>query len=81
MDVIRYPQEVLTLTQELTKHPDLIRLLDENPRKDVVTQLLTLAAALDVVVQGQLVHEDFMELAELLTKRMYSRRTSIITLN
>lgn len=76
--VVMYPRILLTLQEELTKHPDLQVKITGN---DIPERIASLAAELNVLIDGMYMmnHPKFTELCDLLITRMRERNKIIYT--
>jgi hypothetical protein len=73
-----FPQEYLDLQQELRHHPDIVELLQKH-EGDLHLGLAEIAAHFNIILDGQYFESDLTRLAEILTKKLYEKRTLIIT--
>lgn len=70
-----FPPEVTELHTEVRKHPDLLKILHEQPDKDVYIQILEIGKHCGIMILGTYTHEDMINLCKLLTAKLYKMRT------
>jgi len=73
-----FPAQIMDLYREIQHHPNLLKLLHDQDNKDVYIQLMEIAAYCEIVVIGDFTRQDILELCTAMTKKLYSRRSSII---
>ncbi len=73
-----FPQELIDLRIEISKHPDLLKLLHEQEDKDVYIQILEIAAYCKILVMGEYTKDDMLNLCKMLTEKLMSMRTIIV---
>lgn len=73
-----FPQELIDLRIEISKHPPLLKLLHEQEDKDVYIQILEIAAYCKILVTGEYTREDMLNLCTMLTQKLMSMRTVIV---
>ena len=74
-----FPQQLLELRQEASNpaHLELHKRLDGTDT-DVYVQLAEIAAYCDIILDGNYTQGDVLQLCELLTKKLYQKRTQLI---
>lgn len=73
-----FPQELIDLRLEITKHPDLLKILHEQEDKDVYIQILEIAAYCKILVMGEYTRDDMLNLCKMLTEKLMSMRVIIV---
>lgn len=73
-----FPQELIDLRIEISKHPDLLKILAEQEDKDVYIQILEIAAYCKILVIGEYTRDDMLNLCTMLTQKLMSMRTIIV---
>jgi hypothetical protein len=68
-----YPEYILALQQELTKHPDLQQKL--NPGDSFASAIAAIAAELNILMDGMY---DMKPTCEMLVRKLQERRTLLI---
>lgn len=74
-----FPQELLDLQEELGKHPDAVLHMDKCPSPYLEDRLAHLCTYLDILVDDEFDVDELCALAEMITKKLFARRTGIIT--
>lgn len=75
-----FDERRLQLQQELMHHPDMCALIANHPSNQFEVRLCEIAAAVGILVDGAYTEEEISNLCEILTKRLYARRSGIVTL-
>jgi hypothetical protein len=70
--------QLIALNAEVPQHPDLMERLAQQKDKDLYIQINEIAAFLGILLDGQYTYQDILNLCELMTKKLYERRTQII---
>lgn len=73
-----FSSEKLGLQEEVSKHPELMRLLANHPAAEFETKLAEIAAYCEVVLDGVYSPEAIDKLCDILTRKLYEKRTLII---
>ena len=68
----------LALNRELQHHPDLWPLLAKHAPDKFEMKLAELASMFGIVLDGDYYPEDLSNLCEILTKKLYEKRTLIV---
>lgn len=76
----QFPEVFLAVQQELYNHPDLCERMKEecDLNADFPERLGTLAAMLEIVVDGYYTYEAIEKLCDILVRKMMERRTSVL---
>jgi hypothetical protein len=72
-----FPTEFLDMQQELGKHPDLMQEMTKCDSVYLEDRMAHLCTALGIVVDDTFDCDELAELAELITKTMYEKRTGL----
>lgn len=75
--VIMDPPQLAALRKEIQHHPQIVKELGSQ-MDDLPTTLGVLAAYVDIAMDGYYSHPELMHLCDLITKRLYERRTMLI---
>lgn len=73
-----FPAEILTLIEEVYKHPPLVEILGKKESKYFEDHLAEICTYCGIAIDADLTIEAVCLLADQLTKELYERRTSII---
>jgi len=73
-----FPESFIALSQELSNHPELCRLLSKYPPNEFEMRLGEIAAYCDVALDGDYTQDDLSGLCELLWKRLRAKNCPII---
>lgn len=73
-----FPPEILTLQEEVYKHPPLVEILRNKDSKYFEDHLAEICTYCGIAIDSDLDIQAVCLLAEQLTKELYSKRTSII---
>ena len=73
-----YPQSLIDLNKELAHHPEVWPLMEEHPVADWPQRFGAVAAYCGIGMDEMYHPKDLENLAELLTKKLFEKRTSII---
>ena len=73
-----FPQEIIDLHTEVRKHPALMQILHDQENKDVYISLCEIATYCDILVVGDFSRAQILDLCTQMTKKLYSKRSSII---
>ena len=76
-----FPPELLELQAELVHHEDVMAALSVTEDKSLGGILASLCTIFDIVIDGTFDEKQIKELATILTKELYQRRTLIVTLH
>lgn len=76
--LVFFSPERIALQRELVQHPDLAKKLANCEHPDFETNLCEIASWFGIIVDGAYMPEELDKLAEILTKRLYERRSMII---
>jgi hypothetical protein len=72
-----FPTEFLDMQQELGKHPDLMIELGKCASPYLEDRMAHLCTALGITVDDEFDCDELAELATLMTKKMYEKRTGL----
>lgn len=75
MQIVLFPEEILNLQLEIVKHPPLVEQLRQDPNEDFGTKLGTIAAYVDVALDGDYTGMDILRIAKILTDKLYDKRS------
>lgn len=75
MYYVMFDQQLLDLQQELLNHPKLMRILQDQPNKDIYIGLQEIATHLGIILDGNYTKDDLLKLCEIMTERLYKSRT------
>lgn len=75
MHLVYFEQELLDLQQEVHKHPPLLKILEEQPDKDIYIHLCEIAAYCNMLLAGDYTKDDVLELCKIMTKKLIEKRT------
>lgn len=78
LDLEYFPAEIIALNREVGNHPDLMKILSEQPNKDVYIRLAEIATYCNILMIGDYSRERILQVCEECTKVLYQKRTSII---
>lgn len=78
LDLEFFPPQIIALNREVAHHPALMKILSEQPNKDVYIRLLEIATYCNILLIGDYSHARILEVCEECTKALYRKRTSII---
>lgn len=73
-----FDDRLIALNEEVAKHPDLGNILGNQPNRDIYILLAEISSFCGIVLDGDYTKQDILDLAEILTKKLYERRTGII---
>ncbi len=73
-----FPEPLIALREEITKHPDLMVILATQQDKDVYIQISEIAAYCGIVLDGMYTREDIIGLCDKLVKQLQSKRCIIV---
>lgn len=73
-----YPKEFILLQDELFHHPELMTKLAEVPAEDLGERLATIATHCGMLVDGYLDERGLATFADILTRKLYEKRSLII---
>jgi len=72
-----FPQEFIDMQIELAQHPDLMQTMAACPSAYMEDRMAHLCTALGIVVDDTFDCDELAELATLMTKKMYEKRTGL----
>lgn len=73
-----HPQ-IIALNREVAMHPELCKIIANQPQKDVYIRILEIATYCNVIMVAELYTlEDILDMCEKLTAELFKKRTSII---
>jgi len=75
---VYFDERRIALNSELQYHPDICALLANHPITEFEIMLSEIAAVFGIIVDGDYLPEDLNRLCEILTKKLYERRTMIL---
>lgn len=73
-----FDPRVIALNQELTFHPDMQELLGKHAPDNFEMKMAELSSAFGIILDGDYYPEDLNNLAEILTRKLYERRTGVV---
>ena len=73
-----FPESLQALRVEIDNHPKLLKLLHDQPDKDVYMQICEIAAYCDIVLEGDYTKDDMIRLADKLVWKLKSKNSGII---
>ena len=75
-----FPQEVIALQEELTKHPELVKKLESAGllESDISSKLATIATHCGILVDGLYSVDEVVRLCGILERKLRESRTVII---
>ena len=77
-NLVYFSQERIALQSELAYHPDVCELVARHAPQEFEMRLAEIAAVFGIVLDGDYYPADLDKLCEILTKKLYERRSSII---
>ncbi len=73
-----HPQ-IIALNREVGLHPELCKILANQPQTDVYIRILEIATYCNVLMVAEIYTlEDILDMCEKLTKALYEKRTQLI---
>lgn len=76
-----FPPEILLLQEEITKHPDVQEALAKTESMYFEDRLAAICTHLGILVDGDFDVDEICALAEMITRKLYEKRTGIVTLS
>ncbi len=73
-----FPDSYIALNQELTNHPVLTDILQNQPANEFELRLAEICTYCDVVLDGHYARADLEKLADILVNKLREKRGSII---
>ena len=73
-----FPEPLQELRKEIMYHPPLLKLLHDQPDKDVYMQICEIAAYCDMILAGDYTRDDIIELCEKMVWKLKSKRSVIV---
>jgi hypothetical protein len=74
-----FSDALIALNREVSKHPDLVELLQKQELRDMEVRLAEVAAYCGVALDGDYYPADINNIADICTRRLMEKRTGIIT--
>ena len=71
------PPQLAALRREIQYHPELVKKLG-NQMDDLPTTIGVIAGYLEIAMEGEYSFQDLMGACELITRKLYESRTSIV---
>lgn len=76
-----FPVEFINLQEEMTKHPDVVEAMSKCPSQFLEDRLAALCTHLGFEIDGEFDVDELSALAEVITKKLYEKRTGIASLH
>jgi hypothetical protein len=73
-----FPVEFLQLQEELAKHPDAVAYMNTCESMYLEDRLAHLCTYLDIAVDDQFDIDELSELAGMITRKLYEKRTGLV---
>ena len=73
-----FEPELQALNAEVIHHPELQAILAQQSNKDIYISISEISSYCGIILDGAYDKKDMLELCEILTKKLYEKRTQII---